>query len=176
MDDNKHQKAPKVKGEENKKEITNEAEEVLNDNNELEQLKSKSEDFKNKYYRALADYQNLERRTREERIEMIKIAQARVIEDFLPFLDTLHQAEVFVKDPGLKMVKDSFLQRLTEMGVKEVELLNKEFDPHTAEAIDTVEGENENIVMEVLRKAYEFHGKILRIGQVKVSRKKSLKV
>jgi molecular chaperone GrpE len=90
----------------------------------------------------------------------------------LPFLDTLNQAEIFIKDQGLKMVKNSFMQRLSEMGVKEVPLEGKEFDPHFAEAIDIVEGEEDNKVVEVLRKAYEFNGKLLRVGQVKVSKKK----
>ncbi len=140
-------------------------------NQELETCKRDQEEFKNKYFRALADYQNLERRVHDERSEMIKIAQGRVIEELLPFLDTLYQAEVFVKDPGLKMVKDSFTQKLTELGVKEIALLNKEFDPHKAEVIDVVDGEKDNIIVEVITKAYEFNGKILRIGQVKVSKK-----
>jgi len=131
-----------------------------------------AEEYKSKYLRALADYQNLERRVRDERSEMIKIAQARVIEQLLPVLDTLHQAEVFVKDAGLKMVKDQFIQKLQELGVKEVELLNKEFDPHTAEAVEVVEGDKDNTVVEVLRRAYEFNGKVIQVGQVKVSKKK----
>jgi molecular chaperone GrpE (heat shock protein) len=51
-----------------------------------------------------------------------------------------------------------------------VPLEGKEFDPHVAEAVDVVEGEKDNIVVEVLRKAYEFNGKLLRVGQVKVSK------
>ncbi|MEO6508362.1 MAG: nucleotide exchange factor GrpE [Patescibacteria group bacterium] len=144
----------------------------VEENTELEDCEKNAEDFKNKYLRVLADYQNLERRVRDERSEMIKIAQARIIEEFLPFLDTLHQAEVFIKDPGLKMVMDTFTQKLKDLGVKEVELLNKEFDPNTAEAVDVVEAENDNMVVEVLRRAYEYNGKLLQIGQVKVSRKK----
>lgn len=139
-------------------------------NDDHESCKKEVEEFKQKYFRALADYQNLERRVRDERGEMIKIAQARVIEELLPFLDTLHQAEVFIKDPGLKMVKDSFMQKLSDLGVKEVELLNKEFDPHLAEAVEVVEGEKDNMVVEVLRRAYEMNGKILQVGHVKVSR------
>lgn len=142
-----------------------------NHNKEHEECEKATEEYKSKYLRALADYQNLERRVRDERSEMIKIAQARVIEELLPFLDTLHQAEVFVKDPGLKMVKDSFFQKLSELGVKEIDLLNKEFDPHTAEAVELIDGDKDNMVVEVLRRAYELNGKLLQIGQVKVSKK-----
>lgn len=169
MDEEKKQKkSEEIKAEENPMQQEVESSE----NKELENCKKETEEFKSKYLRALADYQNLERRVRDERVEMVKIAQARVLEELLPFLDTLHQAEVFVKDPGLKMVKDSFIQKLKELGVKEIELLNKEFDPHTAEAVEVVEGDKDNIVVEVLRRAYELNGKILQIGHVKVSKKK----
>jgi molecular chaperone GrpE len=146
--------------------------ENIAEDKDVEKYKKEAENYKNSYLRTLADYQNLERRVRDERIEMTKIAQARIIEELLPFLDTLNQAEIFIKDQGLKMVKNSFMQRLSEMGVKEVPLEGKEFDPHFAEAIDIVEGDEDNKVVEVLRKAYEFNGKLLRVGQVKVSKKK----
>ncbi len=129
------------------------------------------DDYKNKYLRALADYQNLDRRMRDERVEIRKAAEASVILDLLPFLDTLNQAEVFIKDPGLKMVKDTFIQQLASMGVKTIDVLNKEYDPYTAEAIEVVEGEQENIVVEVVRNGYMLFDKILRPAQVKVSKK-----
>jgi molecular chaperone GrpE (heat shock protein) len=47
----------------------------------------------------------------------------------------------------------------------------KEYDPNNAEVIDMVEGGKDNVVVEVLRKGYELNGKIIRIAQVKVSRK-----
>ena len=129
------------------------------------------DDYKNKYLRALADYQNLDRRMCDERVEIRKSAEASVILDLLPFLDTLNQAEVFIKDPGLKMVKDTFIQQLASMGVKTIDVLNKEYDPYTAEAIEVVAGEQENIVVEVVRNGYMLFDKILRPAQVKVSKK-----
>ena len=134
-------------------------------------LTQEREDYKNRYLRALADYQNLDRRMRDERVEIRKSAEASIILDLLPFLDTLNQAEVFIKDPGLKMVKDTFVQRLASMGVKTIDVLNKEYDPYTAEAIEVVAGEQENIVVEVVRNGYMLFDKILRPAQVKVSKK-----
>lgn len=134
-------------------------------------LTQERDDYKNKYLRALADYQNLDRRMRDERVEIRKAAEASVILDLLPFLDTLNQAEVFIKDPGLKMVKDTFIQQLASMGVKTIDVLNKEYDPYTAEAIEVVAGEQENIVVEVVRNGYMLFDKILRPAQVKVSKK-----
>ncbi len=134
-------------------------------------LTQERDDFKNKYLRALADYQNLDRRMRDERVEIRKSAEANVILELLPFLDVLNQAEVFIKDQGLKMVKDKFVQQLADMGVKTMDLLNKEYDPYTAEAIEVVEGEKENMVVEIVRNGYMLYDKILRPAQVKVSKK-----
>jgi molecular chaperone GrpE len=89
----------------------------------------------------------------------------------LPFLDNLEKAEIFVKDEGLKISKVQFLQILKEAGLEEIDLLNKEFDPNLAEAVDIVPGKEDNKVTEVLRKGYKFEDKIIRVAQVKVSKK-----
>ncbi len=130
-----------------------------------------TEEFKNKYLRALADYQNYEKRVKEEKEELVRIANAGLILKLLPFLDNLEKAEIFIKDPGLKLIKDSFYKTLAEIGVKEIPVIGKEFDPHIAHAIGVVEGDKDNIVVEVMQKGYEYQGKVLRVAQVKVSKK-----
>jgi molecular chaperone GrpE len=138
---------------------------------EIDQLKQQVEEFKNKYLRALADYQNLEKRIGEERFELMKMANKNLLIKILPFLDNLEKAEVFIKDQGLKISKDHFLQILKETGLEEIDILNKDFDPISAEAVDIVPGKEENKVVEVLRKGYKFEDKIIRVAQVKVSKK-----
>ncbi|MBI4009192.1 nucleotide exchange factor GrpE [Candidatus Roizmanbacteria bacterium] len=138
---------------------------------EIDELKKQIEDYKNKYLRALADYQNYEKRVKEEKDIVQQVAVINVLLQLLPFLDNLDKAEVFFKDAGLKMVKDSFNKTLQEIGLEEIQVLDKEFDPHLAEAIDVIKGDKDNIVREVLRKGYKYNGKILRVAQVKVSKK-----
>lgn len=137
---------------------------------EINILKKQAEEFKNKYLRALADYQNLEKRVSEERFELMKMANKDLLIKILPFLDNLEKAEVFVRDPGLKISKEHFLQILKEAGLEEIDLLNKDFDPNLAEAIDIVAGKEDNKVVEVLRKGYKFEDKIIRVAQVKISK------
>ena len=129
--------------------------------------------MKNKYLRALADYQNFENRVREEKLAVGEAATVSLLHQIIPFLDNLEQAEIFIKDKGLEMIRKQYLQTLEAIGIKEIEVQGKEFDPHTAEAIDTVEGEKDNIVAEVLRKGYMYRDRILRPAQVKVSKKKT---
>ncbi|MFH0979854.1 MAG: nucleotide exchange factor GrpE [Candidatus Roizmanbacteria bacterium] len=140
-------------------------------NLEIEKLKKEVEEYKNKYLRALADYQNLEKRVREERNQLVRTANLNLIMKLLPFLDNLEKAEVFIKDQGLKMAKDHLFQSLKEIGIEEIDVLNKPFDPNVSEAIDIVKGDKDNIVVEVLRKGYRIEDKILRVAQVKVSKK-----
>ena len=136
-----------------------------------EQLMQQVEEYKSKYLRAVADYQNLEKRMFEDRKETATREKANVINRLLPFLDNLDKAEMFIKDPGLKMIKDQFVQTMQELGIQEVQLQGTEFDPHVAEVIEVVDGEKDNIIVDVLRKAYSLNGKVIQHGQVRVSKK-----
>jgi len=138
---------------------------------EIVELKKQVDEFKNKYLRAIADYQNLEKRVGDERFELMKMANKNLLIKILPFLDNLEKAELFVNDEGLKISKDHFMQILKEAGLVEMDLMNKDFDPVYAEAIDIVEGKEDNKIVEVLKKGYMFEDKIIRIAQVKVSKK-----
>lgn len=138
---------------------------------EVEKLKKEVGDFKNKYLRALADYQNYEKRVVQEKEELKKSANKELLLKLLPFLDHLDKAVIFVKDEGLKLIKENFHKVLSEVGLEEIELIGKQFDPHLAEAIEVVEGKEENIIKEVLRKGYKYNGRVLRVAQVKVSKK-----
>ena len=136
-----------------------------------EEMTQQVDDFKTKYLRAIADYQNLERRVQDQRIEWTKNANKNVILKLLAFLDDLDRAEVFIKDTNLSHIKDSFAKMLKAEGLEEIEVLGKEYDPYTAEVIDMKEGEADNIVLAVLRKGYTYNGQMLRIAQVTVSKK-----
>jgi len=138
---------------------------------ELAKAKGETEDFKNKYLRALADYQNLEKRVNEEKQLIINQANYGLILRLLPFLDDLGKAQIFIENKDLGLIKEKFYKILKEIGLEEIEILGQEFDPSYAEAVDIVAGEKNNQVVEVLLRGYKLNGKILRIAKVKVSRK-----
>lgn len=129
------------------------------------------EEITSKYYRAVADYRNLEQRIMKERREIVDRCRQEVISSFLPVLDNLNKAEMFITDPGLKMIMDQFKQTLEMNGVRELDLIGKQFDPHAAECIEVVDGDEDGVITEVVRKAYELNGKVIQHGQVKVSQK-----
>ncbi len=137
----------------------------------IEQLKQEVGHWKNMYLRALADYQNLEKRINQEKKELEKSVNKNLLLKFISVLDEIERALIFLKDEGLKLIHKKFLQILSEEGVEEIDLIRKKFDPNLAEAIETIEGKEDNIIVEVVRKGYYYHNKVLRVAQVKVSRK-----
>ena len=135
-----------------------------------------AEEYKAKYLRAIADYQNYERRVQNQRIEWTKSANKTVILKLLSFLDDLERAEAFIKDPNLAHIKDSFNKMLKNEGLEEIEVLNKQYDPYTAEVVDMKEGEEDNRVITVLKKGYNYNGQLLRVAHVTVSKKAEKKL
>ncbi len=146
---------------------------VPQENEEVRVLQAELEEAKGKYLRALADYHNLEKRIQVSGEEAAKQATRKMVLRLLPFLDNLEKAEVFISDQGLKMIKDQFEKTLEAEGIEELDVLGKEFDPEEAEAIDTVPGEEDNIVAEVVHRGYSLYGKVIRPAQVKVTKKES---
>lgn len=128
-------------------------------------------DYKPLYLRALADYQNLEKRAQSQKEEIAQATKGHVVARFLPFLDNLDQAEIFIKDPGLAIVKQQFVDALLSEGLVEVAQVGDSFDPTFAEAVDVVEGTEDNKIVEVVKRGFAIDGRVIRPAQVKVSKK-----
>ncbi len=143
---------------------------TVNKDLKTKQLQNKVKELEKKYLRALADYQNYFKRTEEEKVKIKHMVNKELILGFLPFLDDLYNAEIFIKDEGLKMIKNKLVKRLNDMGVKEIKVLEKKYDPNVAEAIEVVDGKKDNIVIAVLQKGYMYNNCLLRSAKVKVER------
>lgn len=134
---------------------------VVAKNNELEgQLK-----------RALADYQNLEKRIEEERRLLSRLSASLLIEKLLPVLDNIENAQNHLKDQGLEIVIKQFKDVLKEEGVEEIVAEGTEFNPNYHEAIQTQVGEKDNIVVKVIAKGYKIENTVLRPAKVVVTKK-----
>src|SRR3989304_764801 len=91
--------------------------------------------LENQLRRALADYQNLEKRIIEEKSNWIRTANKDLILKLLPVLDNLFLAQKHITDEGLDLSIQKFLQVLAEDGVERIETLGRDFDPHTMECV-----------------------------------------
>lgn len=134
---------------------------------ELESLKQLASQLDNQLKRSLADYQNLQRRTQEERGEWLRTANKDLILKLLPVLDTLMLAGKHLQDKGLELSIDQFLRVLEQEGVRRIETIGKEFDPNTMEAVSTKESADEKgKVVEEMRAGYMFYDTVIRAAQV----------
>jgi molecular chaperone GrpE len=137
---------------------------------ELEELHSKLEESESKYRRALADYQNLQKRVSEEKQDWVRSANKELLLRLLPILDTLVLANQHDQSEGLKVSINQFLDTLKAEGVTKIKTVGEEFDPHLMECVVTEEGED-NKVLEELRSGYIMYDRVLRPAQVKVGKK-----
>jgi molecular chaperone GrpE len=136
---------------------------------EADVLRVRVEELENNWKRALADYRNLEKRVREEKAEMAKFANSMLLSRFLGILDGMEMMQEHIKDTGLKLLVGEFKKILESENVEEINPIGKSFDPEIMDAVESVEGK-ENEVVFVLQKGYLFKGKVLRPARVKVGK------
>jgi len=121
----------------------------------------------------VADYQNLLRRSREERAEWSAAAVAGAVTAFLPVLDDLERAidatpgeqaaEPWAE--GVRLVMQKFRGVLEQNGVTEIHALGKPFDPSKHEAAGSAPGP-EGAVVHLVRRGYALGDRVVRPAMV----------
>lgn len=133
----------------------------------IEELEKKVQELEESWKRALADYTNLEKRISEQKANFIRLANLGIIDKLLSVLDDLDRALEHIKDNGLKIVREQFWEVLTSEGVKEIEVLNKDFNPETMDCVEMVPG-TKNKVMKIQLKGYTLNNHVIRPAKVEV--------
>lgn len=127
------------------------------------------ENLENQLKRALADYQNLEKRVMEDKSSWIKAANKDLLLKLLPGLDSLLLADIHTQDSGVKLSIKHFLDILEQAGVEKIQTENADFNPNLMEAVSTAPGD-EGKVIEETRTGYTLYGQVLRPAQVIVGK------
>ena len=173
---------PREKETKEEKKAAKEEKKVAELEEQLAKLKADVEHWKNEYYRAYADTQNLRKSLEKEHSDIIKYRAMGFIEDLLPVLDSFHMA--LANEPtsqelknylvGFQFVYRNLVSVLENEGVKEISPnLGDKFSDKTMNAVDvTVQEGEENLVTKVYAKGYELHGRLIRPAQVSVSKNK----
>ncbi len=137
-------------------------------------------DYKDKWLRALAEYENLKKRVQKEKIETIKFSNQFLIMELFPIMDSFDSAmncieksndkESFLK--GLKMLQGEFHRILEVNGLKKLKTVNEKFDPniHEAEGEISTDKFPAGIITQEIRTGYTLNDKLLRPALVKVSK------
>jgi molecular chaperone GrpE len=131
-------------------------------------LLAERDEFKDIALRLQADFENYKKRISQEKSDEVNRATGRLAEALLPVLDACEAAFAHGAD-GIEPVWKSLLGALSQQGLKAYDLVDKPFDPMTAEAVMHEPGDGgEPVVIEVLRTGYEWKGRVLRAAMVKV--------
>lgn len=130
--------------------------------------------LKSQLARALADYDNLRKRTDEEKNTWIKFATQKFIQNLFPILDTFEAAQNHLKDSGLAIAIMQFKDAIKSEGLEEImPKLGEKFDENLHEVVEVVENEKKDgLIAEVVLPGWKFmDGNVIRHARVKVYKK-----
>lgn len=146
---------------------------------DTEALRRELDDYRDRYVRLMAEFDNYRRRTARERLDLIESAGEDILKGFLPVLDDCERAlDVLRKTcedkaaiEGTELIYTKLLNYLKERGVTRIEAQGAAFDTDFHEAISQFPApspELKNTVIDVTRQGYMLHDKVLRFAQVVV--------
>lgn len=155
------------------------AESVAQLNERLQLAQEESKKNHDLYLRAVAETENLKKRSQREREEYLKFASWSLVKEILTIIDDLERALVMAGPEqdhanlykGVEMVHQRLKDVIARAGVEPVEALGQSFDPqyHQALSVEAGADQPENTVIEELQKGYIMHGRLVRPSLVKVS-------
>ena len=188
----KKEKNIKIEGEElelNNEETTqNDAETQAEDANggktpaeeELDPLtaaQNDAEQWKDKYIRLVAEFENYKKRTLKEKSELILNGSEKTVAAILPILDDFERATADkTEDPqaikeGYELIYKKFLKALETLGVNKIETDNADFNVDYHEAIAMVPGmgdDKKGKVIDCVQTGYTLNDKVIRHAKVAV--------
>jgi molecular chaperone GrpE len=144
---------------------------------DLESARAEAADWRDKYLRKLAEFDNYRRRTRLESESLWQRASESVILALLPVMDDFERMLASVTDPddfyrkGAVMIRDKLQAVFEANGVSPFEALGKPFDPteHDAVVMQPVSGFPPGTIMNVIKTGYKMGDRVIRHAQVVVS-------
>lgn len=149
---------------------------------EYHKLEKEAAEYKDKYVRLFAEFDNVRKRMDREKLEFIKYANEGLISEFLSVLDDLERSieaakanhqdyTAFLK--GIEMVMAHIYEMLKKNNVKPIESIGKKFDPDCHEALLQSESDqfDDGVVMEEFQKGYMYGDRVVRTAKVKVAKR-----
>lgn len=143
----------------------------------LQLTQQELDEWKDKYLRLSAEFDNFRKRTLKEKIEMSKVAGKDIMSDFLPVMDDFERAMAAMQKTddiesvkeGLTLIFSKCLTFLKSNKVQEIEAVNKPFDTELHDAVTKIPAPDEKqkgLVIDVIQKGYMIDDKVLRYAKV----------
>jgi len=144
---------------------------------QLEAAKKEVEQYKDKYLRAVAEFDNYRKRTLKEKAELLLNGSEKAVCAFLPILDDFERAiadkteDVNAIKEGMQIIFNKFNKTLESLGVKKIETEGKDFDVAFPEAVAMVPGmgdDKKGKVIDCVQTGYQLNDKVIRHAKVAV--------
>ena len=144
---------------------------------QLEAAKKEAEQYKDKYLRAVAEFDNYRKRTLKEKAELLLNGSEKAVCAFLPILDDFERAiadkteDVNAIKEGMQIIFNKFNKTLESLGVKKIETEGKDFDVDYHEAVAMVPGmgdDKKGKVIDCVQTGYQLNEKVIRHAKVAV--------
>lgn len=148
---------------------------------QVEETKGNAEqdDFKDRYLRLYAEFENFRKRTNKEKLDIISTANAGIMKELLPVLDDFERAiknnesvdDVESIKEGFNLIFHKLSQLLTTNGLKSMDTDGVTFDSELHEAIANIPAPSEELkgkVVDVVEKGYYLNEKVVRYAKVVV--------
>ena len=143
----------------------------------LTAAQNEAEQWKDKYIRLVAEFENYKKRTLKEKSELILNGSEKTVDAILPILDDFERATADkTEDPqaikeGYELIYKKFLKALETLGVHKIETDNADFDVDYHEAIAMVPGmgdDKKGKVIDCVQTGYTLNDKVIRHAKVAV--------
>lgn len=145
---------------------------------ESEVLSEKIAEWKDRYLRLTAEYDNYRKRTLKEREELVRTAGEGLIKDVLVVVDDFERALLALEKlsdtagfDGINLIYDKLMSMLKSKGVTVINRVGEPFDTDFEEAITKFPAptpEQKGTVIDVVQKGYLLNGKVIRYAKVVV--------
>ncbi len=144
---------------------------------QLEAAKKEVEQYKDKYLRAVAEFDNYRKRTLKEKAELLLNGSEKAVCAFLPILDDFERAiadkteDVNAIKEGMQIIFNKFNKTLESLGVRKIETEGKDFDVDFHEAVAMVPGmgdDKKGKVIDCVQTGYQLNDKVIRHAKVAV--------
>lgn len=133
-------------------------------------------EWKDRYVRTLADFENFRKRTEREKAEYGRYALAKTFQEILPVLDNFDRALDHAEEgddfhKGVLLIYKQLFDVLRKEGLRTLDEANVPFDPNIHEAVVREEDPSvpNHTVTAILQKGYFLHDRLLRPALVKVA-------
>jgi molecular chaperone GrpE len=171
---NAEETAEDIKDTETKEEASKETEETKEAaaDDKIAELEASVADWKDKYQRLMAEFENARKRTAKEATQRYDMGAMGVLEKLLPVIDNFERGlEAVSEEEKDSAFYKQFVAVMEDVGVTPMDAQGKEFDANLHNAVMHVEDDEfgENIVAEELQKGYMYKENVLRHSMVKVA-------